>query len=218
MAGEIELRANVFGDKALVAGLDDLRKQLRFRLFAELKSLARVYADDVAASGLAEQGIRSRTGNLRRNMIVRGRMSPDSARALVYPGARDERGYRYPWALGKGSPKNQVDVKPYVRAPGPGEVGGDVTLAVTRGGVRKGGKRFGARQRIEFKRFSGVVRVAAHHRRVNMKPRPFMSGGAFSRLESVFAAKMEAAVRAAVQHVTTTAQLEAGGFDGMGSA
>lgn len=203
MAGELAISANIFGDQELVAGLSTLHQRLRAQLFGELKRQARAYADDVVASGLAEQGIKSRTGRLARTMVVRGRLNATSARALVYPGAKDEGGYRYPWALGMGSPKNQVDVKAYVRAPRAGEVGGDAVL-VRRGRTLKLGKGKIARQRIDFKKFTGVVKVPAHYRRINMKPRPFMSGGALTRLDAVFGARMEAAIREVITYVVSS--------------
>lgn len=211
MASELEIVAKVFGTKELVAGLDQFGKQLRMRFYGAMKTLARAYAEDVVVSGLAEQGIRSRTGNLRQSMVVRGRMSNAGISVLVYPGAKDpRRGYRYPWALGKGSPKNEIDVRAHFR-----RVPGGAKRPTARALNSRRSKLYSAKQSQSLSA-AGAVQVAQHPRKINMKPRPFMSGGALTRLNSQFAAKMQAAIEAAVQDAQRVATASATEFDGMG--
>lgn len=192
MAGDLELAARVFGTKELVAGLSELQQDMRRRLFFSLRDLAKAYAADVMSSGLAEQGIKSRTGRLAGSMRTPSKLTAEAARVLIYPNATDPRTkYRYPWALGKGSPKSEIMVKGHTR-----QAHDLNTYASQR--RRVGGKR-GVAQAVAVQTASGVQFVKAHRRRVRLRPRPFMSGSAFTRLQATFSARMEEAIRQAIQ-------------------
>lgn len=209
MAGDLEILAKVFGDKELIAGLDAFHRQVRMRTFGAMKSLGRAFAQDVATSGLAEQGIKSRTGLLRGSFVVRGRLSAASASVLIYPNATDpRRKYRYPWALGKGSPKNETTVRAHVR----GRVAGSRSPTASTYNRRK--RRLYSDRATAAHVASGAVRVTSHIRKVNMRPRPFMSGGALTRLQSDFGRRIEEAVAAAIREAQ--AVTSGGDFEGAG--
>ncbi len=192
MASELEIVAKVFGAKELVAGLDEFGKDVRRRVFFSLKSLAQVYASDVMTTGLAEQGIKPRTGRLQRSMRTPAKLGDSYARVLIYPNATDPTSrYRYPWALGKGSPKNEIMVKGHARA-SPDRS----TYSIHR---KRRGSKLGVAQAVAVQTSSGITFVKQHRRKIRMKPRPFMSGGAFTRLQAAFAGRMEAAIRQAIQ-------------------
>jgi hypothetical protein len=212
MARDLEILAKVFGTKELVAGLDEMHRLVRMRLFGSLKNLAQRFAEDVATSGLAEQGIVSRSGRLARSFVVRPRLGNAGAWVLVYPNASDpKRKYRYPWALGQGSPKNETMVREYLRG-----IPSTAKPPKARGKWGRG-HVYGRRQGEALVR-AGARVVKAHPRKVNLRARPFMSGGALSRLQSVFAQKMEAAIQEAIREAQATTQAAAADFDGMGAS
>lgn len=208
MAGDIEIASKVFGTRELVEGLGTFGKQLRLRVFGALKTMARAYAVDVASTGLSEQGIQSRTDRLAKSFRTTGRLGAAEARVIVYPNATDpDTKYRYPWALGKGSPKNEINVRPHVRRAAVMD-----TYAIQR---RRRGARLGVSQAIAVQTSAGISFVKAHRRRIRMAPRPFMAGSAFNRLQAQFAAKMEAAVQRAVAEAQY-AESVLSEFDSMG--
>lgn len=216
MAQDIEILGQLFGSKELVDGLSALQRQMRSRIYGGLKALAKAYAQDVATSGLAELGIKQRSGRLAGSMMVRGSLGSSSARVLVYPNAVNPKTkYRYPWALGQGSPKNEIQVRAYARAVAGG--GTEVTVAIP-GKARGATKRRGARHGVTYQTVSGAQRVKAHRRKVRLPARPFMSGSAFGRLQAVFAQRMEQTIAAAVADAKAVqaAQAAPGDFDGAG--
>lgn len=217
MSGGVEILTKVFGTKAAVESLDALHQNIRVEIGYALRSIAIQYANDVVTIGLAEQGIQSRSGELKRRMVIRGSIGYSRAWMLVYPGAQNAQKYRYPWAIGQGSPKNETMVKGYVRKSAAG-TGKAITFAVPKGNVRKATKNRGERQRITWVTAQAAQKVKPHWRKLGdlKKAKPFMSGGALSNLRGSFEGKMRAALEAAIAegHRITTA--ETSDFDGIG--